>query len=182
MEIIGFTSLWPYLCYVVRHLKIYRVYNLIYVQEFSQWLSAMQVGSDGKVMHIEANVPPKLHRVFSQLLDSRKSWFALNSVLCRSKPSRFCSLDSTRVFPNEYSQVDLNSLFKTSGDPVSTSWFSASGRRNEKVYVCTAFGLLAGILRQRSLDVAFVRSTEFQPQMAWINVFDPVQVGKENDI
>ena len=41
----------------------------------------MEVGSDGEVrVPVEANVPPKLHRVFLESLDSSKSWFALNSV------------------------------------------------------------------------------------------------------
>lgn len=59
-----------------------------------------------------------------------------------------------------------------SGIPASATWFSDSRRRNEKVYVASAFGLTVGILHQKSLaDVRFIRSNEFQALVAWVNAF-----------
>lgn len=131
METVRFASIWQCLP-VAPRLKLYHVYSRIYVPEFSQWPSErMESGNDREVA--EANDPPKLHRVFSGSLDPKKSWFALNSALCGSKPSRFCSLGYTRVFTEEYRQVELDDLCAGSGDPASASWFSASGRRNEKM-------------------------------------------------
>ena len=132
----------------------------------------MESGNHDEVA--EANDPPKLYRVFSSSLDPERSWFALNSGLCSSKLSRFCSLGYVRVFSDGYCQVKFDNLCDGSGYPASASWFSASGRRNEKVYVASAFGLDVGILRQKLLeDVPFVKWKYFQPLVAWINAFDP---------
>lgn len=111
--------------------------------------------------------------VFSPSLDPKKSWYALNFALCDCKPSRFGTLGYARVFPNEYRQINLDDLFSDNGIPASATWFSDSGRRNEKVYVASVFGLTVGILRQKSLaDVQFIRSNEFQALVAWVNAFD----------
>lgn len=51
-------------------------------------------------------------------------------------------------------------------------WFSADGWRTEKVYVASAFGLVLGILRQKSLDEQpFIHSEDFQMIVSWINAF-----------
>ena len=182
METVGYTFIWQ--CFpMAPRLKIYHVFSRIYV--FSQWLSRrMESGNHDEVA--EANDPPKLHRVFASSLDPERSWFALNSGLCGSKPSRFCSLGYVRVFPDEYRQVEFDNLCDGSGYPASASWFSASGRRNEKVFVASAFGLVVGILRQKSLeDVPFVKSKYCQPLVAWINAFDPncnQDVGEPNEV
>lgn len=172
MEIIGFSSIWQCLRHLAPRLKKCQVHSRIYVQEFSQSLTVrMESGSLGDVA--EANDPPKLHRVFSPSLDPKKSWYALNFALCDCKPSRFCTLGYARVFPNEYRQINLDDLFSDNGVPALATWFSDSGRRNEKVYVASAFGLTVGILRQKSLaDVQFIRSNEFQALVAWVNAFD----------
>jgi len=121
----------------------------------------------------EANGDRLFHRVLSASLDPKKSWFALNSTLCGGKPSRFCSFGYAQVFPDEYRQVEFDGLFGDNGVPASASWFSSSGRRIDKVYVASAFGLVLGILRQKSLDeLPFIHSDEFQMIVAWINALD----------
>ena len=83
---------------------------------------------------------PLLHRVLSASLDAEKSWFALNSVKCGGKPSRFCSSGFAQAFPDEYRQIALDDLVGCDGFPAPASWFSASSRRAENVYVASAFG------------------------------------------
>jgi len=97
---------------------------------------------------------PLLHRVLSAWLDAEKSWFALNSVICGGKPSRFCSSGFAQVFPDEYRQIALDNLLGCDayGFPAPVSWFSAASRRAENVYGASAFGLVVGILRQKTLD------------------------------
>lgn len=57
--------------------------------------------------------------------------------------------------------------------PSTASWFSATCRQSEKVYVVSAFGLILGILRQNSLQgILFINSNEFRRMLAWINKFD----------
>lgn len=172
MEIIGFSSILQCLWHLAPRLKKYQVHSRTYVREFSQSLTMrMESGSLGDVA--EANDLPKLHRVYSPSLDLKKSWYALNFSLCDCKPSRFCTLGYTRVFPNEYHQINLDDLCSDNGVPASANWFSDSERRNEKVYVASAFGLTVGILRQKSLaDVQFIRSNEFQALVVWVNAFD----------
>ena len=44
-----------------------------------------------------------LHRVFATCLNPEKAWFALNTNLCCTKPSTFCS--SAKLFDEEYALV-----------------------------------------------------------------------------
>ena len=75
------------------------------------------------------------------------------------------------MFPNEYRQINLDDLCSADGVAASATWFSDSGRRNEKVYVASAFGLTVGILNQKSLaDVQFIQSNEFQALVAWVKL------------
>lgn len=180
MEIIGFSSIWQCLCHMAPCLKGYYVYSRIGVQELGQSLTErMESGSVGNVAEakdppklLEANDPPKLHRVFSSSLDNSKSWFALNFSLCGCKPSRFCTLGYSQVSPEEYRQIDLDDLLTDGGVPASSIIFSESGRRSEKVYVASAFGLTVGLLRQKSLaDVRFIKSNEFKALVSWVNAF-----------
>jgi len=77
-----------------------------------------------------------------------------------------------RVFPDEYHQIEFDDLLGDNEVPASVSWFSADGRRTEKVYVASAFGLVLGILRQKSLDeLSFIHSKDFQMIVSWINAF-----------
>ena len=117
-----------------------------------------------------------LHRVLSASLDAEKSWFALNSVKCGGKPSRFCSSGFAQVFPDEYRQIALDDLVGCDGFPAPASWFSASSRRAENVYVASAFGLVVGILRQKTLDAPFFQTEDFQLIRAWINGFNFVSL------
>ena len=104
---------------------------------------------------------PLLHRVLPASLDAKKSWFALNSVKCGGKPSRLCSSGFAQVFPDEYRQIALDDLVGCDGFPAPASWFSASSRRAENVYVASAFGLVVGILRQKTLDAPILSNGGF---------------------
>ena len=100
---------------------------------------------------------PCLLRVFSPSLDAEKNWYASNERLLCGKPSVFCSTDAAKMFSNEFKQLPCNDVFRQDGAPAPMSWFSADGRRCEFVYVCSLFGLMLGILRQKSLrQVPFV--------------------------
>ena len=44
----------------------------------------------------------ELHKVFSTSLNVATTWFALNSNLCSTKPSVFCSSSTAKLFPSEY--------------------------------------------------------------------------------
>ena len=165
MEITGFNFIWY--CYRKMAPRL-NIYSGIYRQRHRQWLlESMECSSGG-----ETN-GRLLKRVLSVSLDPKKSWFALNSALCSGKPSRFCSLAYAQVFPDEYRQIDFDDLLGDNGVPASASWFSADGRRTEKVYVASAFGLVLGILRQKSLDeLPFIHSEDFQMIVSWINAFN----------
>ena len=161
MDVMGFSYLWsssvgaPSL----------NIYCLCYKEKpcLVVILEGMAGSSDG--------VPP-LNRVFSSSLDSGKTWYALNAALCSCKPSTFCSSSSAKLFADEYQFVDLSNLRGNEGVPASYSWFS-SFRRTEKVHIATTFGLLLGILRQRTLeDCPFIRSDYFKALMSSINSFE----------
>ena len=110
-----------------------------------------------------------LHQVFSSQLDPEKNWYALNSNLCSSKPSVFCSTVSAQTFPEEYKQVVLENLRGKDGTAASFRWF-CSHRSSEKVYVASAFGLLLGILRLKSwTSCHFMNSDYFKAVVSSIN-------------
>lgn len=93
----------------------------------------------------------ELHKVFSTSLNAATTWFALNSNLCSTKPSTFCSSSTAKLFHSEYACVRLADLRGEDGFPARSKWFSAKGHA-EDVFVATAFGLLLGILRLKSLE------------------------------
>lgn len=140
------------------------IYCLLYKEKpYSVILEGMADSSHGVL---------PLYRVFSSSLDPGKTWYALNAALCSCKPSNFCSSSSAKLFSDEYQFVDLSNLRGDGGVPASYLWFS-SFRRTEKVHVSTAFGLLLGILRQRTLeDCPFIRSDYFKALMSSINSFE----------
>ena len=87
-----------------------------------------------------------------------------------------CSSDLTefaKVFPDEYRQFNSSEVFGEDGAPASLRWFSSDGRHSEKVYVCSTFGFVLGILRQKSLrQVQFLKTEHFKVVVSWINSFD----------
>ena len=82
MEIIRFTIIWQCVCTMALSLKIY---SAIHYPELFQWFVGMETKNIGKAKG------PLLHKVSSPSLNPKKSWLALNSVLCTGKPSRLCS-------------------------------------------------------------------------------------------
>lgn len=118
-----------------------------------------------------------LHRVFSPSLDAKKTWYALNSSLCCGKPSMFCSTESAKLFCGEYKQLCCDEVFGETGAPASLSWFSSDGRRTENVFVSTTFGLVLGMLRQKSLrKFPFLETDQFKALVASINSSDLVSL------
>ena len=168
MEIIGLIFIWYCFRKVAPHSKIYIA---IYCRQHRQWILERMEDSSGS-----ETSNPLLHRVLSASLEAEKSWFALNSVKCGEKPSRFCSSGFAQVFPVEYRQIALDDLVGCDGFPAPASWFSASSRRAENVYVASAFGLVVGILRQKTLDAPFFQTEDFQLIRAWINGFNFVSL------
>lgn len=164
MELIGFFSIWYELGRWRQIRKfIGRISATMVCQKIPERMGAM---SDGGAED------PCLHRVFSPSLDAEKNWYALNGRLCCGKPSVFCCTDAAKMFNNEFKQLSCNDVFGQDGAPAPMSWFSADGRRCEYVYVCSLFGLMLGILRQKSLrQVPFLRTNKFQEVVEWINLF-----------
>ena len=118
---------------------------------------------------IDPAVDLTLHRVFSPHLDRKKCWYALNSSLSCSKPSVFCSTVTAESFPDEYKLASLDELLDEDGAPASFRWF-CSYRSSENVYVASAFGLLLGILRLKSLSICpSVKSKYFKSVVSCIN-------------
>ena len=100
----------------------------------------------------------ELHKVFSTSLNAATTWFALNSNLCSTKPSVFCSSSTAKLFPSEYACVHLADLRGEDDFPARSKWFSAK-EYVEDVFVATAFGILLGILRLKSLEkCSFIRT------------------------
>ena len=92
------------------------------------------------------------------------------------KPSRFCSSGFAQVFPDEYRQIALDDLVGCDGFPVPSSWLSAASLRAENVYDASGFGLVVGILRQKTLDALFFQTEDYQLIRAWINGFNLVSL------
>jgi len=125
----------------------------------------MESSSDGisKIDKGEITV----HRVFSTCLNPEKAWLALNSFLCCTKPSTFCSSDTAKLFHGEYALVSFEDLRGKDGVPASSKWFHSKGLRSDKVHVATAFGLILGILR---LEVCpFIKSQYFESVVSLLN-------------
>lgn len=91
----------------------------------------------------------ELHKVFSTSLNAATTWFALNSNLCSTKASTFCSSSTAKLFHSEYACVRFADLRGEDGFPARSKWFSAKGYA-EDVFIVTAFGILLGILRLSS--------------------------------
>lgn len=162
MDIAGINFIWYYYRKLAPSLNIY---SGIYRQKHNcQWLlESMECRSTEVVVRRTV----WFYREYCPL-----RWIQLNSALCSGKPSRFCSLGYARIFPDEYRQVEFDDLVGDNGVPASASWFSADGRRTEKVYVASAFSMLLGILRQKSLEeLQFIHSEDLQRIVSWINAF-----------
>ena len=89
----------------------------------------------------------------------------------------FCSTESAKLFCDEYKQLHFGEVFRETGAPASSSWFSSDGRRTDKVFVRTTFGFVLGILQQKSLSkVPFVDTDQFKALVVSINSSDLVSL------
>ena len=116
-----------------------------------------------------------IFRVYSQLLDQNKTWFALNDRLCSKSPRRFGENNLFRVFPHEIRRVNIADLNDANGDPASKEWFNRLDGRNgtEYVFVGTAFAVVAGNLGLKSpVESEFFQSEAFSSLKCAINSHD----------
>ena len=128
----------------------------------------MESSSDGIAKIDRSDIT--VHEVFSTCLDPRKTWFALNTHLCCTKPSTFCSSATAKLFHEEYALVSFEDLRGKDGVPASSKWFHSKGLRSDKVHVATAFGLILGILRLKTLeDCPFIKSRYFDSVVSLLN-------------
>lgn len=161
--VIGFSFLWKLITSEVPNLKIYisiyhpRANSVFWCQSVMDSLTADETPSY------------ELHKVFSTSLNAATTWFALNSNVCSTKPSVFCSSSTAKLFPSEYACVRLADLRGEDGFPARSKWFSAKGYA-EDVFVATAFGILLCILRLKSLErCPFIRTRYFLSLVCFVN-------------
>ena len=161
--IIGFLFIWKLITSGAPNLKIYIFIYRARANSVFLCQSAMD--------SLTADEPPsfELYKVFSTSLNTATTWFALSSNLCSTKPSVFCSSSTAKLFPSEYACVRLADLRGEDGFPARSKWFSAKGY-SEEVFVATAFGILLGILRLKSLErCPFIRTKYFCSLVCFVN-------------
>lgn len=94
--VIGFSFLWKLITSEVPNLKIYisiyhpRANSVFWCQSVMDSLTADETPSY------------ELHKVFSTSSNAATTWFPLNSNLCSTKPSVFCSSSTVKLFPSKY--------------------------------------------------------------------------------
>ena len=147
-------------------LKMYRL--MCYASFFHSVRVNMECSSDGIAKIDKSDIT--IHKVFSTCLNPRKTWFALNTNLCCTKPSTFCSSATAKLFHEEYALVSFEDLRGKDGVPASSKWFHSKGLRSDKVHVATTFGLILGILRLKTLqDCPFIKSRYFESVVSLLN-------------
>ena len=110
-----------------------------------------------------------LNRVYSYNLAEDKCWFALYKDLCGTKSSLFCATEAAKAFPDEYKRVKLEELRDENGNHAFKRWFN-NHHRSEEVFVASAFGLVAALLRGKSLHkLSFLKSVYFQEFVEALN-------------
>lgn len=158
--------IWNFSDWEVPDLKMYM--HICYSSFFHSVHVNMASSSDGiaKIDKSEITV----HRVFSASLNPEKTWFALNSIVCCTKPSMFCSSATAKLFHGEYALVLFEDLRGKDGVPASSKWFHSKGLQSDEVRVATAFGLILGILRLKTLeDCPFIKSQYFESVVSLLN-------------
>ena len=147
----------------------FKMYRLICYSSFLYSVHVnMESSSDGIAKIDKSDIT--VHRVFSTCLNPEKAWFALNTNLCCTKPSTFCSSTTAKLFHEEYALVSFDDLRGKDGVPASSKWFHSKGLRSDKVHVATAFGLTLGILRLKTLeDCPFIKSQYFESVVSLLN-------------
>lgn len=109
------------------------------------------------------------HRVYGSTIDSKKRWFALSTTLCGCQPKIFASNKIFSYFPREIARVKALDVWRENGRRASSKVFEF-GRENGDVYMATAFGISAGLLRQREfVGNGFVHSAAFNQIVEAVN-------------
>ena len=96
------------------------------------------------------------NRVFGAELPADRCWYALTTKICGIQPSKLYK-DSPFVshFPNEFKKVSLEAISSKIGAKGKEARFLFDGgvhrgeNSKENVYVASAFGVLASVLRQK---------------------------------
>ena len=146
-----------------------KMYMRICYSSFFHSVHVNLVSSSDRIAKIDKS-EITVHRVFSASLNPEKTWFALNSILCCTKPSMFCSSATAKLFHGEYALVSFEDLRGKDGVPASSKWFHSKRLRSDKMHVATAFGLILGILRFKTLeDCPFIKSQYFESVVSLLN-------------
>ena len=117
-------------------------------------------------------VDAMIFRVFSRLLDQRKSWYALNDSLCAKVPRKFNECQLFQLFPDDVRHINIADLQDSNGGPVLNQWFNKldAKKSTEQVYVGSTFAVVAGNLALKNPSVSeFLRSEAFLSLKSAIN-------------
>lgn len=88
-----------------------------------------------------------LSRVTSASLDPQKHWYVLKKEVCGIRPTYFSKNEIFRRFPEEIRSVATREL-----QPAKSAYAALEfNRMPGTVYVASTFGLIAGLLRQKSI-------------------------------
>ena len=105
-------------------------------------------------------------RVISSDLPSEKKWYVLSNTICSKSPSQYFKKSVVvSTFPDEFKQVEMESLRLVNGD-------SYRGKCSDLETVASSFGLLAVILRQQHEKSAFQKDGLLDRLQEFLNDID----------
>ena len=110
-------------------------------------------------------------RIYSEKLDSRKSWYAYNSSIPGYQRRNWQHSHEQNIlfksFESEIQQVNIGDIQDSHGRPVLSVLFAT--RKVELVYAISSFGILALALRQRNVNQDVFSSEAFQQIISAVN-------------
>lgn len=110
-------------------------------------------------------------RIYSEKLDSRKSWYAYNSSIPGYQRRNWQHSHEQNIlfksFASEIQQVNIGDIQDSHGRPVLSVLFAT--RKVELVYAISSFGILALALRQRNVNQDVFSSEAFQQIISAVN-------------
>ena len=90
----------------------------------------------------------ELNRVYGSSLSQEKRWYALTSVWCGVKVSKFVKGKFFDSFPSEICRTKASDLWREKGECVPLEWFSLKRCNSDgEVFVVTLFGIIGGLLK-----------------------------------
>ena len=119
-----------------------------------------------------------LHRIYGSTLDPGKKWYSLSNKLVDRKVSQFVKGKFFQLFPSEICRVQVDNLWRESGDHVPKHWFTERTKNVDKAYRITLFGLCGGLIKQSSSECdGFLYSDVFKRIMEAVNNVDVEKFG-----